>query len=299
MTARTVAIGDLTVDRLGFGSMSLTGAGVWGEPRDPAGARRLLRRVVELGLDFVDTADSYGPDVAEHLIADALHPYEGVVVATKAGLERQGPGRWSRNGRPEYLRAACEGSLRRLRIDRVDVFQLHAVDHAVPVEESVGALSELRAEGKIRHVGVCNVDARELERALAVEPVVSVQNRFSLADRSSQDVLELCERRGLAFIAWAPLAKGSLAGRDALLEAIAAAHGAAPSQVALAWILARSSTTVPIPGTSSIDHLEENAGARHVQLAPEELERLDGAAYSMPPRRAGRARRLVGRLVRR
>lgn len=296
-----VRFGDLVVSRLGFGTMSLTGAGVWGDPADVEEARSVLRRAVGLGIDFVDTADSYGPGVAESLVAEALHPYDGIVVATKAGLTRQGPGRWGRDGRPEYLRAACHASLRRLRVERIDVFQLHAVDPAVPIEESIGALSELRAEGKIRHVGVCNVDAAQLGRALAVEPLVSVQNRFSLADRSSRDVLELCERHGLAFVAWAPLAKGSLAVGQQALETIASAHGATAAQVALAWILAASQAAVPIPGTSSAAHLEENARAADLQLLPDELAALERTAFAMPSRvrRSGFARRKFRRLARR
>ena len=221
-------------------------------------------------------------------------------MATKAGLTRQGPGRWSRDARPEYLRSACHASLQRLRVERIDLFQLHSVDPAVPIEESVGALSELRIEGKIRHVGVCNVDVQDLRRALAVEPIVSVQNRFSLADRSSRPVLDLCESRGLAFVAWAPLAKGSLA-RDEQLRDIASAHGATPGQVALAWILAASPAAVPIPGTASVEHLEENAGAAAVTLTQDDLAALDRATFRMPSRggRLGAVRRRLGRLVRR
>jgi pyridoxine 4-dehydrogenase len=297
----SLAVGELVVRRLGFGTMSLTGPGVWGAPRDPGVARSVLRRAVELGADFLDTADSYGPNVVEELVADALHPYDGIVVATKAGLTRQGPGRWSRDGRPEYLRTACHASLRRLQVDRIDLFQLHAVDPAVPVEESLGALSELRAEGKIRHVGVCNVDAEQLGRALAVEPVVSVQNRFSLADRSSRDVLDLCDEHGLAFVAWAPLAKGSLAGPDETLQRVAAAHDATPAQIALAWILASSAATVPIPGTACAVHLEENAGAANVTLTSDDIALLERTTFAEPTRgrRAGAARRALRRLVNR
>jgi aryl-alcohol dehydrogenase-like predicted oxidoreductase len=299
--AAHVTLGDLAVDRLGLGTMSLTGPGVWGAPADAGEARRVLRRAVELGIDFFDTADSYGPAAAETLVAEALHPYDGLVVATKAGLTRQGPGRWSRDARPEYLRAACHASLERLRVERIDLFQLHAVDPGVPVEESVGALSELRAEGKIRHVGVCNVDAEQLRRALAVEPIVSVQNRFSLADRSSRDVLELCERNGLAFIPWAPLAKGTLTRAQRTLDAIAEAHEATPGQVALAWILATSSATLPIPGTSSAAHLEENAGATRLRLSEDDLAALERTTFAMPSRgrSSRRALRRLTRLVRR
>ncbi len=299
MDAASVTFGDLVVGRLGFGTMSLTGPGVWGEPTDREDARRILRRAVELGIDFFDTADSYGPAVAETLVAEALHPYREIVVATKAGLTRQGPGRWARDGRPEYLRSACHASLERLRVERIDLFQLHAVDPAVPIEESIGALSELRAEGKVRHVGVCNVDADQLARALAVEPVVSVQNRFSLADRSSRDVIELCARNGLAFIAWAPLAKGTLTRAQHALDAIAKRHEATPGQVALSWILAASPATVPIPGTSSLTHLEENAGASRVRLSSEDLVALEGAAFAMPSGGRSRSpRRALGRLTR-
>jgi pyridoxine 4-dehydrogenase len=295
--AAHVTLGDLAVGRLGLGTMSLTGPGVWGAPVDADEARRVLRSAVDLGIGFFDTADSYGPAAAETLVAEALHPYDGLVVATKAGLTRQGPGRWARDARPEYLRAACHASLERLRVERIDLFQLHAVDPAVPVEESVGALSELRDEGKIRHVGVCNVDAEQLRRSLAVEPIVSVQNRFSLADRSSRDVLELCERNGLAFIPWAPLAKGTLTRAQRTLDAIAEAHEATPGQVALAWILATSSVTLPIPGTSSVAHLEENAGASRLRLSEGDLTALERTAFAMPSR--GRSsRRALHRLTR-
>lgn len=286
------------MSRLGLGTMSLTGRGVWGEPRDPGEARRVLRRAVELGVDFFDTADSYGPGVAEKIVAEVMHPYDGVVVATKAGLARQGPGRWSRNCRPGYLRAACLASLRRLRADCIDLFQLHTVDPAVPIEESVGALAELRSEGKIRHIGLCNVDEGELERALSVAPVVSVQNRFSLVDRSAQPVLERCTELGIAFIAWAPLAKGSLAGADKTLSEFASAHTATPGQVALSWILSSSPVTIPIPGTSSVTHLEENVAAATLGLASAEREALDAQTFSMPAR-VGRMRAARRRLARR
>jgi aryl-alcohol dehydrogenase-like predicted oxidoreductase len=272
--------GNLTVHRLGLGAMSITGPGVWGEPRDGDAARRLLRRAVELGIDFVDTADSYGPEVSERLIAEALHPYpENFVLATKAGLTRQGPGRWSPDCRPEHLRAACEGSLERLRLERIPLFQLHTVDPSVPIEESLGALLELRHEGKIEHIGVCNVSAPQLDRALAVAPVVSVQNRFSLAEQSAREVLDRCERHGLGFISWAPLAKGVLAEGRGRLTTVATRHGATPSQVALAWLLQRSAALLAIPGTSSVAHLEENARAADIALEPSEVTGLEAILF--------------------
>jgi pyridoxine 4-dehydrogenase len=276
-TLETLVLGgDLAVRRIGLGAMSLTGPGVWGEPADPDGAKRLLRRALELGVDFVDTADSYGPDVSERLVADALHPYpEGLVIGSKAGLRRRGPGDWYPDCRPDYLRGACEGSLRRLRVDRIDLYQLHTVDPAVPLEESLGALVELREQGKIRHIGVCNVSARQLDQARSVAPVVSVQNRFNLADRAHEPVLEACEGAGLAFIAWAPLAKGFLAGETGRLRAVAETRGATPAQVALAWLLRRSPSLLPIAGTASSEHLEENVGALEVALEPKDLEALD------------------------
>jgi len=293
----TVALGELHVHRLGVGTMSLTGPGVWGEPRDRREAQRVLQRAVELGVDFFDTADSYGPQVAESLLGETLHPNDGIVVATKAGLMRSGPGRWSRNGRPEHLRSSCHASLARLRIEQIDLFQLHAVDPHVPIEESLGALADLRREGVVRHVGVCNVDVEQLLRALAVESVVSVQNRFSLADRSSRGVLDLCAARGLVFVAWAPLAKGTLTFGDAL-NAVGARHGATAAQISLAWLLAQSPAALPIPGTSSVSHLEENAGALNVSLTSDDLATLDRTAFSMPTRgKAGAARRALRRLV--
>jgi aryl-alcohol dehydrogenase-like predicted oxidoreductase len=299
MPSSSVAVGELVVRRLGLGTMSLPGPGVWGPPRDRDEAVRLLRRAVDVGVDFFDTADSYGPHVAEELVADALHPYDGVAVATKAGLTRQGPGRWSFDGRPEHLRAACHASLERLRVERIDLFQLHSVDPSVPLEESLGALSELRAAGKIRHVGICNVDAAQIERALAVEPLVSVQNRFSLADRTSLAVIELCGRDGLAFIPWAPLAKGTLARPAQALVSIAAEREATPAQIALAWVLARSPATLPIPGTSSVAHLEENVGATAVELTQDDIDLLDRTAFAMPKRggRLAGARRRLRSLV--
>jgi aryl-alcohol dehydrogenase-like predicted oxidoreductase len=272
--AGTVDVGGTAVGRLGFGTMQLSGPGVWGAPADRDGALRVLRRAVDLGVDFFDTADSYGPAECELLVAEALHPYRDVLVATKGGLRRHGPGRWSKDGRPEHLRAACEQSLRRLRLDCIELYQLHAVDPAVPLEESLGALADLQAEGKIRRIGICNVTSGELERALSVVPVVSVQNRFSVADRSAADVLEACEARGIAFVAWAPLAKGYLTRPAGRLGRTAAASGATPGQLALAWVLGRSPVTIPIPGTASPVHLEENVGAAGLRLSADEIAAL-------------------------
>jgi pyridoxine 4-dehydrogenase len=271
--------GDLEVHRLGFGAMRITGQGVWGPPADRDAALAVLRRAVALGVDLIDTADSYGPRVSEQLIAAALHPYpDGLVIATKGGLERSGPGNWSRNGRPEHLREACEGSLRDLQVDRIDLYQLHAVDPEVPYAESVGALKELQDEGKIRHVGVSNVSAEELDEARSIVDVVSIQNRFNLGDRSSADVLAVCERDGLGFFPWFPLAAGGLARPGGVLAEIAEAHDATPGQVALAWLLARSPVMLPIPGTGSLAHLEENVAAADLSLTDDELARLEQAA---------------------
>jgi len=271
----TIALGDLEVRRLGYGAMRITGKGVWGQPPDPDVARELLRRLPGLGVDLIDTADSYGPEVSEELIAEALHPYDGITIATKGGLERTGPGKWPRNGRPEHLKRACEGSLRRLRVERIDLYQLHAPDPEVPYEESVGALRELQDEGKIRHVGVSNVDLDQLERARGIVEVVSVQNRFNLADRSAEPVLERCEELGIGFIPWFPLAAGELAEPGGTAAEIAAAHDAGPGQIALAWLLRRSPVMVPIPGTSSIEHLQENLAAAEIELTDDEVERLN------------------------
>jgi pyridoxine 4-dehydrogenase len=270
--------GDLAVRRLGFGAMRITGNGIWGPPDDPDAARALLRRVVELGVNLIDTADSYGPDVSENLIAEALHPYpKGLVIATKGGLRRTGPGRWPRDARPERLKECCEGSLRRLRLERIDLYQLHAPDPAVPLEDSVGALKELQEEGKIRHVGVSNVSLDELERARRVVDVVTVQNRYSVVDRHSEDVLDACEEVGIGFIPWFPLATGDLARRGGPLAEIARARDATPGQVALAWLIARSPVMLPIPGTSSVEHLEENVRAAELWLSDDELRQIDRA----------------------
>jgi pyridoxine 4-dehydrogenase len=268
--------GDLPVRRLGFGAMRITGRGIWGDPPDREGAKALLRRVLELGITLIDTADSYGPDVSEELIAEALHPYpEDLVIATKGGLLRTGPGQWPPDGRPEHLKEACDGSLRRLRVDRIDLYQLHRPDPAVPYEDSVGALAELRAEGKIRHVGVSNVSVDELATARSIVPVVSVQNRYNLADRASEDVLQVCERDGLAFLPWFPLATGELAKPGSVLDDVAARLGVPPSQVALAWLLHHSPVDLPIPGTSSVAHLEENVAAARLDLTPDDVAALD------------------------
>jgi pyridoxine 4-dehydrogenase len=267
--------GDLVVNRLGFGAMRLTGNGIWGEPDDPEEARRVLRRAVELGVNLIDTADSYGPEVSERLISEALHPYpEDLLIATKGGFTRP-KGRWVPDGRPEHLREACEGSLRRLKVDRIDLYQLHTPDPKIAFEDSVWALAVLREEGKIRHVGLSNVGVRELEIALDIVPVASVQNRYNLTDRSSEAVLQACEREEVGFIPWFPLATGRLARPGGPLDEIAARHDTTPSQVALAWLLGHSPAMLPIPGTSSVAHLEENVAAATLELADDEMAALE------------------------
>jgi aryl-alcohol dehydrogenase-like predicted oxidoreductase len=276
--------GDLSVQRLGFGAMRVTGEGIWGQPDDPEAAKDLLRHVVAAGVNLIDTADAYGPDVSEDLIAAALWPYPAdLVIATKGGLLRGGPGRWHADGRPEHLRAACEASLRRLRLERIDVYQLHRPDPKVPLEESVGALAALRAEGKIRHIGVSNVTTDELARARALVEIVSVQNRYNLHDRHSEDVLDACTRDGLAFIPWFPLATGDLAKHGGPVAQLAKAHGAAPSQIALAWLLHRSPVMLPIPGTSSRQHFDENLQARTLRLSDHEYAELDALTPAGEP----------------
>lgn len=273
--------GDLEVNRLGFGAMRITGPDIAGPPPDRVAALAVLRRAVELGVNLIDTADSYGPDVSEELIAEALHPYPvELVIATKGGLVRPPgtTGEWPRDGRPEHLKQACEGSLRRLRVDRIDLYQLHRVDENVPLAESVGALSELRDEGKIRHIGLSNVSLAQLDEARAIVDIVSVQNRFNLTDRGSSDVLDVCERDGLGFFAWYPLAAGTLAEPGGPVAEIAAQHDATTGQVALAWLLARSPVMLPIPGTSSIEHLEQNVAATQLRLTADELRALEQAA---------------------
>lgn len=290
MSAETLLLGgELEVRRLGYGSMRLTGKGVWGFPADREGAKAVLRRALELGVDFIDTADAYGPESSELVIAETLRPYpDGLVIATKGGHTRAGPSRWRPDGRPEHLRAACEGSLRRLGLERIDLYQLHTVDPTVPIEESVGALDELRREGKVRLVGVSNVTVEQLERARSVTQIVSVQNRFNLGDRSSQPVLDACERDGLAFIPWSP--RGP-ARAGAAVESLAATRGATVSQLGLAWLLARSPVILPIPGTRSPEHLEENVAAAALELSADELAQLEGARIPGSPPGAGALRR--------
>ena len=266
---------DLTIHRLGFGAMRVVGEGVWGPPEDREEALRVLRRVPELGIDFIDTADAYGPFVSEELIAEALHPYpEGLVIATKAGLERPGPGKWEPNGRPEHLRSRCEGSLRRLKVERIDLFQLHRIDPDVPTADQLGTLKELQDEGKIRHIGLSEVTVEEIEEARRTVDVVSVQNKYNLEDREHEAVLDYCEREGIGFIPWFPLAAGPLTKADGPLADVAGEVEAAPSQIALAWLLHRSPVMLPIPGTSSVAHLEENVAAAGLRLDPELVERL-------------------------
>jgi pyridoxine 4-dehydrogenase len=273
--AGTITIGgDLSVNRLGFGAMRITGRGIWGPPADHDEAVRVLRRAVELGVDFIDTADSYGPEVSEELIAEALAPYpDGLVIATKGGFLRPGANNWRPDGRPEHLREACEGSLVRLRLERIPVYQLHRVDPKVPLEDSVGELVALRDEGKIRHIGLSNVDPDQVERASALTPIVSVQNRYNPSDRASDDVVELAEAQGFAFIPWAPVG-GYQPGEGEGLTTVAKRRGVSPVQVAIAWQLARSRQMLPIPGTSSVAHLEENVAAASIELSEEDLAAL-------------------------
>jgi len=269
--------GDLNVNRLGFGAMRITGQGIWGEPPDAAEARRVLRRAVELGVDFIDTADAYGPEVSERLIAEALHPYpRGLVIATKGGLTRPSAPEWVPDGRPQHLREACEASLRRLRLERIDLYQLHHIDPKVPLEDSIGELVQLQTAGKIRHIGVSNFKLEELQRARKVARIVSVQNRYNVADRASADVLDACTRDGLAFIPWAPIGRGSSealekGGASEPLEALARAHGVSVFEIAIAWLLAKSPAMLPIPGTSSVAHLDQDVAAAGIHLSGAEL----------------------------
>jgi aryl-alcohol dehydrogenase-like predicted oxidoreductase len=271
--------GDLEVNRLGYGTMQLTGEGVWGEPDDRDEALAVLRRAVEAGVNFIDTADSYGPEVAENLIYEALHPYgDDLVIATKAGLTRGGPGDWRPVGRPEYLRQQCMMSLRRLGLETIDLFQLHRIDPKVPLEEQVGELAKLQEEGKIRHIGLSEVDVDQLEEAQKTATIVSVQNLFNLTARDAEPLLDHCEENGIGFIPWFPLATGELLEEGGPLAEIAAETGAEPSQLALAWLLRRSPVMLPIPGTSSVAHLEQNLGAAELELTDEQFEALEGLA---------------------
>jgi pyridoxine 4-dehydrogenase len=271
--------GDLPVHRLGFGAMRITGAGVWGDPKDPAEARRVLRKAVDLGVTLIDTADSYGPEVSERLIAEALHPYpKGLVIATKGGLTRSGPEKWAPVGRPEYLRQCVEMSLRRLKLDCIDLYQLHRIDPKVPAAESLGALKELQKAGKIRHIGLSEVSVDEIKHAQKTVAIVSVQNLYNLGNRQSEAVLDYCTKQNLGFIPWFPLAAGEMARAGSALDQAAKRHGATMSQLALAWLLNRSPVVLPIPGTSSVDHLEENVGAASVQLTASEWDEIAKAS---------------------
>lgn len=277
MTSTLTIGGDLTVKRLGFGAMRLTGKGVWGPPDDRDECIRVLHRAAELGVDFIDTANSYGPYVSEELIREALHPYDGVVVATKAGLLRTGPDQWPVLGFPAYLRQECEMSLRRLGVDTIDLFQLHRIDDKFPLEDQIGELVALQSEGKIRHIGLSEVNADQLDAARAITAIASVQNMYNLTARTAESVLEACEADAIAFIPWFPLAAGPLAAADGPLQRIAADHHATPSQLALAWLLKRSPVMVPIPGTSKVAHLEENVAAAKIELTEAELDTLSKA----------------------
>jgi aryl-alcohol dehydrogenase-like predicted oxidoreductase len=262
---------------MGFGAMRITGGGVWGTPADPEECKRVLRRAVQLGVNFIDTADSYGPQVSEELIAEALFPYpDDLVIATKAGFTRSGPGRWEPDGRPEHIREAIEGSLRRLRLERIDLYQVHTPDRKVPYAETVGAFRDLQQAGQVRYVGVSNVSVEQLRLARGIVEVVSVQNRYNLTDRASEPVLEVCARDGLAFIPWFPLATGKLGGEA--IERVATRRALTPMQVGLAWLLQRSTVMLPIPGTSKVSHLEENVAAAEVELTDEDIRDLEAAA---------------------
>jgi aryl-alcohol dehydrogenase-like predicted oxidoreductase len=268
--------GDLTVNRLGFGAMRVTGKGIWGWPTDRPNALNVLRRAVELGVNLIDTADAYGPDTSELLIAEALYPYpKDLVIATKGGLTRPGPGQWVPNCRPDHLKQALDGSLKRLRLDHIDLYQLHAVDSKVPIEESVGALKQMQDAGKIRHIGLSNVDRGEIDRARKIVPIVSVQNRYNIEDRKSEDVLDYCQNQKLGFLPWFPIGGGKGLNPENPLNSAAKAHGVSVFQVALAWLLERSPVMLPIPGTSSVTHLEENVAAARLKLTPEEWKAID------------------------
>jgi pyridoxine 4-dehydrogenase len=267
--------GDLTVNRLGFGAMRITGDGIWGPPANVDEAKAVLRRAVELGVNFIDTADSYGPHVSEELIGETLHPYpDDLVIATKGGLERTGPGQWPANGRPEHLVEALEGSLRRLKLDEIPLYQFHRPDPAVPIEDSIGVLVEQKNKGKIRHIGVSNVTEEQLRTMQALTPVVSIQNRYNLSDRSSESIVDLCEQEQMVFLPWAPIQDLD----NPVVQEVAAGHDATPRQIVLAWMLARSSAALPIPGTGTVSHLEENVAAASIKLSPAEVEALTKSA---------------------
>jgi pyridoxine 4-dehydrogenase len=273
--------GDLPVWRLGFGAMRITGKGIWGEPKDHDEAIRVLRRAVELGINFIDTADSYGPHVSERLIAEALHPYPaGLVIATKAGFDRTGPDKWTMNGRPEHLRSACDGSLKRMKLERIDLYQLHRIDPAYPAEDQLGTLKDLQSQGKIKHIGLSEVSVAQIKHARTIVPIVSVQNRYSLADRTAEDVLEYCERENIGFIPWFPLGAGKLATPDGKLARAAEELKITTSQLALAWLLWRSPVMLPIPGTSRVDHLEENVATAAVKVDDRKMRELGHLAKS-------------------
>jgi aryl-alcohol dehydrogenase-like predicted oxidoreductase len=270
--------GDLTVRRLGYGAMQITGKGIWGEPADPEECRRTLKRAVELGVNFIDTANSYGPEVSERLIAEALHPYpDDLTIATKAGLERSGPNQWTPNGDPAYLKRECDGSLKRLKLDTIELYQLHRIDPNVTVEESIGAFLELRDQGKIRHIGLSEVSVDQIEQVRELTPIASVQNKYNLGDRAAEDVLDHCERDGIGFIPWFPLNTGGLADAGGPLADAAERHDASPAQLALAWLLHRSKVMLPIPGTSKVSHLEDNMEAASLRLTDEEVTALEDA----------------------
>jgi pyridoxine 4-dehydrogenase len=271
--------GDLVVNRLGYGAMRITGEGIWGEPKDAAESKRVLQRAVELGVNFIDTADSYGPNVSERLIGEALAPYaKGVIIATKAGLTRQGPNQWLPVGRPEYLQQQVEMSLRRLKLERIDLWQLHRIDAKVPVEESLGIIKKLQEQGKIKHVGLSEVSVKEIEQARKTIEIVSVQNKYNIEDRAAEDVVDYCTKHNLAFIPWFPVAAGKLAKPGGKLDEVAKRHGATVSQLSLAWLLQRSPVILPIPGTSSVKHVEENIAAAGVTLSEAEWAEIESAA---------------------
>lgn len=267
--------GELSVNRLGFGAMRITGNGVWGEPLDRKAAIAVVRRAVELGVNFIDTADSYGPNVSEEIIAESLHPYPaGLVIATKGGFDRSGPNRWTENGNPKHLREACEGSLRRLKLDRIDLYQLHRIDSKYPAEDQLGTLKDLQSEGKIKHIGLSEVSVTQIQASQKIVPIVSVQNRYSVTDRGSEAVLTFCEKENIGFIPWFPLAAGKLSAAASALNKDAEELGMSPSQLALAWLLWRSPVMMPIPGTSRVDHLEENIATVSLKVPDETMKEL-------------------------